>query len=102
MLNKGEFETSMYQTTIAKFSYAVFVQVITLIFLFGIRVIVQLGVESPSLTANVMNCLGLFTMFFLMSYSFLLVIQMTLNVFTLGQSNHFTNIIEAIKNRENK
>lgn len=91
---------SSYQTAVAKFGFAVFVQVITLIILFvysiGIKFSFSFENESLNLT---MNCLFLSIAVFLILYSLFLVVQMTINIFTISQMNHgvyFSDSVEEV------
>ncbi|MBU3659138.1 MAG: hypothetical protein FGM14_04675 [Flavobacteriales bacterium] len=80
---------SAYQTTVSKFGFAVFVQIITLIFLFVINLFIELNltIDSESI-CKFLNCLFLSLEFFLIVYSLFLVVQMTLNIYTISQMNH--------------
>lgn len=88
---------SGYQTAVSKFSFAVFVQVLTLVVLFIYKL--TLGF-SFSFKWNILN--GIFNSFylslavFLVFFSLLLVVQMTLNIFTISQMNHSVYFKESV------
>lgn len=92
----GEIQNSIYQTTTAKFAYAVFVQVLTLITLIGIKTIAGLELKISSNLAIVVNYIALWAAIILVFYSLLLVARMTINIFTVGQHSHLIYYKEVL------
>jgi hypothetical protein len=88
--SNGEFpKYSVYQRSVAKFTFAVMVQVITLLVLFITNIFLKLNLSfSNELGNQTVNILCFFLCLFLMFYSLILVFQMTLNIFTISQINH--------------
>ncbi|MCC7454203.1 MAG: hypothetical protein IT222_08570 [Crocinitomix sp.] len=88
--SNGEFpKYSVYQRSVAKFTFAVMVQVITLLVLFITNIFLKLNLSfSDELGNQTVNILCFFLCLFLMFYSLILVFQMTLNIFTISQINH--------------
>lgn len=82
-------EHSIYQRTVAKFTFAVVVQIVSLLVLFIVNIFDNFEFSFQSEKGNmVVNTLTLFGCLFLMFYSLILVLQMTFNIFTLSQINH--------------
>lgn len=80
---------SAYQTAVSKFSFAVFVQVLTLIVLIFVQILASLNLSFNNDFYNeFINTFLLFLCLTLVFYSLLLVVQMTLNIFTISQMNH--------------
>lgn len=84
----NKFKKSIYQSTTAKFGFAVFIQILTLITLIIVKVIIKVELHAPLQVAKTINFTVIFLSIFLLLYSLFLVAQMTLNIFTLGQENH--------------
>lgn len=89
---------SGYQTAVSKFGFAVFVQVISLIVLFFYNLISKLELSFSSSSLNMyFNSFYLgFAVFFII-YSLFLVVQMTVNIFTISQMNHSIYFSECVK-----
>jgi hypothetical protein len=80
---------SIYQKAVSKFTFAVIVQILTLILLFFIKIISGLKMSFTSDCYNqVVNILAIFMCLFLLFFSLFLLVQMTLNIFTISQMNH--------------
>ncbi|MGV3610215.1 MAG: hypothetical protein ACO1N0_04635 [Fluviicola sp.] len=89
---------SGYQTAVSKFGFAVFVQVISLIALFFYNLISKLELSFTNDSMNVsFNSFYLSMAVFLIIYSFFLVVQMTINIFTISQMNHSVYFSECVK-----
>lgn len=94
---------SSYQSAVAKFGFAVFVQVITLITLFAFSFVLELEISLESEWWNkFFNALFLSIAVFLILYSLFLVVQMTINIFTISQMNHSVYSVDAMKEIEEK
>lgn len=90
-------DSSIYQSATTKFTYAVLIQIITLIYLICIKLISAMHFNSTYFIASWVNMIVIFFAILLLFYSLLLILKMTLNIFTLGQQNHlifFKNEIE--------
>lgn len=89
---------SSYQTAVAKFGFAVFVQIITLIILFGFSLVTELNLSFEDEGKNLFyNCLFLSLALFMVLYSLFLVVQMTINIFTISQMNHGVYFSDSVK-----
>ncbi|TNF48824.1 MAG: hypothetical protein EP305_04435 [Bacteroidetes bacterium] len=89
---------SSYQTAVAKFGFAVFIQVITLIILFGYSIGLRFSFSCPDQETNLLiNSIYLSIAVFLILYSLFLVVQMTINIFTISQMNHGVYFSDSIK-----
>lgn len=97
---KSKLKPSIYQSTISKFGYAVVIQIFSLFILFIIKLCADIKYSLPIDAALIINSITVFIALFFLTYSFLLTLQMTLNVFTLGQMNHFTLFMERILERQ--
>lgn len=88
---------SSYQTIIAKFTFAVFVQVTTLIFLILIYFFKILEIELIYLDlVYYINFITLSLIFFSILYSLILLGHMVINIFTIAQMNHMVIFKEVI------
>ncbi len=86
---KKELSYSAYQTAVSKFSFAVFIQILTLIVLLIVKVLAGLELcYYDDFYNELTNTLLLFVCLLLVFYSLMLVVQMTLNIFTISQMNH--------------
>ncbi len=98
MPEKSKIEFSGYQTAVSKFGFAVFVQVISLIILFFYNLVLKLEIPSPKEGLNTyFNAFFLSLAVFLILYSLFLVVQMTINIFTISQMNHSVYFSESIE-----
>lgn len=97
---------SGYQTAVSKFGFAVFVQVISLIVLFFYNLISKLELSFTNDSMNAcFNSFYLSVAVFLIIYSLFLVVQMTINIFTISQMNHciyFSECVEELMLEERK
>ncbi len=98
---------SVYQRSVAKFTFAVFVQILTLLVLFTVNILMKLKVSLPNVKVNeAINILTFFLCLFLLFYSLILVLQMTLNIFTISQINHGVlskdEMLNLMNSHENK
>jgi hypothetical protein len=96
--SKKEIGFSGYQTAVSKFGFAVFVQVISLIVLFFYNLISKLELSFSNDNLNIyLNCIYLAFAVFLIVYSLFLVVQMTINIFTISQMNHSVYFSECVE-----
>lgn len=80
---------SGYQTAVSKFTFAVFVQIFTLIVLFLGKFFIGLKLSfDDNYWNHIINKTYLFIEILLILYSLFLLLQMTLNIFTMSQMNH--------------
>jgi len=95
--NNREIGFSSYQTAVSKFAFAVFVQVITLIvlFIFSLAVNFSFSFENEKYN-HLFNCIYLSIAVFLVLYSLSLVVQMTINIFTISQMNHAVYFSDSV------
>jgi hypothetical protein len=89
---------SGYQTAVSKFGFAVIIQVFSLIILFFFKLFLalELSFSNEKLNAN-LNCIYLCLAIFLILYSLFLVVQMTINIYTISQMNHSVYFSECVK-----
>jgi len=89
---------SGYQTAVSKFGFAVFVQVVSLIVLFFYNLVYKLELSFDDQRLNTcFNSFYLSLAVFLIIYSLFLVVQMTVNIFTISQMNHSLYFSECIE-----
>lgn len=95
--NKSDIGFSSYQTIIAKFTYAVFVQVLTLISLVLIFFIRILEIVLNDLNFVYLINFSIFNfILFTIIYSLVLLAYMVINIFTIAQMNHMVMFKEVI------
>lgn len=95
--NKKEVGFSSYQTLIAKFTYAVFIQSVTLLSYFFIYIIVNFNIELSNFQyVFYMNLLTFLFILFFIVYSIVLLAHMIINIFTIAQMNHMVIFKEVI------
>lgn len=88
---------SGYQTAVSKFSFAVLIQILTLIVLVIYKVAMGFSFSFEEKQLNIVfNSLFLAIAIFLIFYSLFLVVQMTFNIFTISQMNHSVYLKESI------
>lgn len=103
---EGKIIHSIYQRTIAKFGYAVLIQVLALLYLVICVLITKVEIALPLYLAIIFNNIFIFFANIFLIYSLGLVVQMVVNIFTLGQQNHsiwYKNLInEKVKEKKEK
>lgn len=106
IIEKKNIKYSSYQTLIAKFSYAVFVQVVTLITLVIVHFIRVLDISLHQIKiAYILNYFTITAIVFGILYSLLLLGHMVINIFTIAQMNHmviFTEVIDELPEDDKK
>jgi len=96
--NRKGYNFSGYQTVVSKFGFAVLVQIIALIVLFGYSLIAQMNLSFDNEKLNILfNKIYFFFGVFLVLYSLFLLIQMTINIFNISQMNHAVIYNESTK-----
>lgn len=94
---------SSYQTLIAKFTYAVFVQCVTLLFYFFVYIFVNFEIGlSCSYCVFYLNLFTFSFILFFLVYSIVLLAHMIINIFTIAQMNHMVIFKEVIDEELNK
>lgn len=94
---KKEIGFSSYQSLIAKFTYAVFVQAVTLFLYFLIYIIIGFNVELNNLfIVSMINFITFLSIVFFALYSIILIAHMIINIFTIAQMNHMVIFKEVV------
>lgn len=104
-LSEEKLKPSLFQTTIGIFTWGLLFQAITFCFtlIFDMIKYLESGLlfSTPEILVRSVNFIGLVILVLSLSYSIFLIPQITVNLFTIGQLNHFeVNLIRLLKEAE--
>jgi hypothetical protein len=88
-------KASYFQKAIAKFSFIVFFQIITLIVFFISSIFEKFGFVVTSQIARCTNGIFFTIGFYLITFSLILVVASIFNLFTFSQTSNFVNFCKA-------
>lgn len=99
-LNEHKLNASYFQTAIAKFSFIVFVQVVSLLFFVIVSITAGFKIEVEVKWAYWINSFVFLFGSYLISYSILLVIASVLNLFTFSQTSNFIKFVSKFPRKK--
>ncbi len=101
-LKNDSFNISYFQKAIAKFSFIVFFQIVTLIFLFISATVKDFDIKVPNQLAYWFNSIIFCISIYMIVFSLILVIASILNLFTFSQTSNFFNFVKQFPEPPNK